>query len=181
MFTATVDFSGYRVARDLTIRTLEFGVRDAAREGAEEGAAEAKRSGRFQNRTGRLRAGIVARFVNSSQNSATWEILSAEHYSRYLEEGTRPHEIWPKAAHGSQGPLRNGQTRRATGKGPHEHIVGRGIALRWVSGGTTHFAGHVFHPGTSPDPFIGPGYLKAERVMYATIESCFAKAEQYWK
>lgn len=181
MYTCHVDQSVFDRVVERTIETLEFGVRDAARNAAEEGAAEAKRSGRFQNRSGQLRANIVAKFLRSNGRSATWEILSPTFYSRFVEEGTRPHEIWPKAAHGSQGPLRPGQTRRATGKGPHEHIVGRGIALRWVDGGGQHFARMVHHPGTAADSFMSYGYFKAERVLYAEIHVGIAKAGALWR
>lgn len=181
MFSATVDLSGFRNQVKRTIQTLEFGVRDAARAAAEEGAIEAKNSGRFKNRTGNLRGNIVAHFLRSNGNSAQWEILSSATYSQYVESGTRPHEIWPKAGHGLKGPLRNGQTRRATGKGPHEHIVGRGTALRWVSGGVTHFAAMVHHPGTTADPFMSAGYLKAERVLYREAEIAIAKAGALWR
>lgn len=181
MFTASVDLSGFDRVVDRTIETLGFGVRDAVREAAEQGAAEAKRSGRFQNRTGNLRANIVAHFLRSNGSSAQWEILSPTFYSRFVEVGTKAHEIWPKAAHGSQGPLRSGQSRRATGKGPHEHIVGRGQALRWVNGSGEHFARMVHHPGTAADPFFGPAYLKAERVLYSELHVGIAKAGALWR
>lgn len=180
MFTASVDDYGYQSLVDRTIEALEFGVRDAVRNAAQEGAEEARHSGRFKNRTGNLRAWIVADFLRSNGRSAQWEILSRAPYSKFVEEGTRPHEIWPKAAHGSVGPLRPGQSRRASGKGPHEHIVGRGVMLRWTAGGQTFFARMVHHPGTRPDPFMGPAYLKAEAVLYRELEVMIYKAGRLW-
>lgn len=180
-FTTYVDHSEFDRVTIRTLETLEFGVRDAVRNAAEEGAAEAKRSGRFKDRTGQLRANIVANFLRSNGISATWEILSPTFYSRFVEEGTRPHDIWPKAGYGSQGPLRPGQTRRASGKGPHEHIVGRGLALRWVDASGPHFARMVHHPGTQPDSYMSYGYFKAERVLYAEIHVGIAKAGDLWR
>ena len=161
MLHAELDLSEFRSNVGRTLDTLDVGRRKAVGSAAVESAQYARANAPFKDRTGQLRSGIVARFLNSDGNSVLWELLSPMPYTRYVEEGTRPHDIWPKAAHGLKGPLRNGQTRRATGKGPHEHIVGRGIALRWVSGGITHFAAMVHHPGSRPYPFMGPAYLKA--------------------
>jgi hypothetical protein len=180
MLVAEIDLSDFRAAVAETQRALELGRRKAVAAAAIEAAQYARAIGPFKDRTGQLRSGIVARFLNSDGNSVLWELLSPMPYSRYVEEGTRPHEIWPKAAHGLKGPLRNGQTRRATGRGPHEHIVGRGIALRWVSGGVTHFARMVHHPGTPPLPFIGPAYLKAQAVLEREFELMFGVVASLW-
>jgi hypothetical protein len=180
MFTASVDLSGFRQQVARTVEGLETGVRDAVRNAAQEGAHEAITASRFKNQTGNLRSNIVADFVRSNGRSAQWEILSRMPYSKFVEEGTRPHEIWPKAGYGLKGPLRNGQTRRATGKGPHEHIVGRGQALRWVSGGQVFFARMVHHPGTAAYPFMGLAYIKAEAVLYREIYVGIDKVARYW-
>jgi len=180
MFTAEIDFSDYRAAVAETQRALELGRRQAVAAAAIEGAQYARAIGPFKDRTGQLRSGIVARFLNSGGNSVLWEILSPAPYSEFVENGTRPHDIWPKAAHGLKGPLRNGQTRRATGRGPHEHIVGRGIALRWVSGGVTHFASMVHHPGSKPYPFAGPAYLKAQAVLEREFDLMFGVVARIW-
>lgn len=180
MFTASIDFSEFRQAVAETKRQFDIGQRKAVASAAIEAAQYARANGPFKDRTGQLRSGIVARFLNSNATSVLWELLSPMPYSQYVESGTRPHEIWPKASHGLKGPLRNGQTRRATGKGPHEHIVGRGQALRWVSGGVTHFAAMVHHPGSRPYPFIGPAYLKAQAVLERELELLFGVVAKIW-
>ncbi len=180
MFTCTVDLSAFRKAARLSIEAVHTGVRDAARNAAEEGAEHAKAVGRFKDITGHLRKSIVAEFLSSNVSSAKWMILAGADYAAFVEYGTKPHEIWPKAGHGSKGPLRNGQTRRATGKGPHEHVVGRGRALRWVNGGKTFFAAMVHHPGSASSPFMGPAYLKAEAVLYRDLESIGDKLVRIW-
>lgn len=181
MFSIAIDQSAFERIVARTVEALEFGVRDSVRNAADAGVAEAKRSGRFKNRTGFLRSNIVARFIRSNGRSAQWEILSAAPYSTFIEKGTRPHEIWPKARYGMKGPLRNDQTRRASGRGPHEHVVGRGSVLRWVgSDGQTHFAAMVHHPGTKPDPFMAPAFYRANRVILRELDAMIAKAAHLW-
>lgn len=180
MLHAELDLSEYRTQAARTLDTLELGRRKAVASAAVEAAQYARAIGPFKDRTTQLRTGITARFLSSDGNSVVWELLSPMPYSRYVEEGTRPHDIWPKAAHGLKGPLRQGQTRRATGKGPHEHIVGRGIALRWVSGGITHFAAMVRHPGSRAMPFMGPAYLKAQAVLEREFELMFGLVAKLW-
>ncbi len=180
MFEASLDISEFRSCVAETKQAIELAKRKAVASAAIEGAQHAKSTGAFKDRTTNLRTGITARFLSSGGDGVLWELLSAMPYSRYVEEGTRPHEIWPKAAHGLKGPLRNGQTRRATGKGPHEHIVGRGIALRWVSGGVTHFARMVHHPGTRAMPFMGPAFLKAQAVLEREFELLFGVVAKIW-
>lgn len=164
-----------------TREAIVTGMHTAIKAGAEAGRDASKSSTLFKDHSGRLRSEIVARLLERDSRSVTWEILSGAPYSRYVEEGTQPHDIRPKAAHGLKGPLRQGQTRRATGKGPHEHIVGRGRALRWVDGGGTHFAAVVHHPGTSPRPFAGQGYTAAERRIYAELDLMLERVHRIWQ
>lgn len=180
MFTCSIDLSAYRKAARLTIEAIHTGVRDAVINAAEEGAEHAKIVGKFKDQTGNLRRSIKADPVSSNIVGAKWMIHSNMPYAAYVEYGTKTHEIWPKASHGLKGPTRNGQTRRATGKGPHEHIVGRGRALRWVNGGKTFFAAHVSHTGSKSFPFMGPAYLKAEAVIYRELESIGDKLVRIW-
>lgn len=181
MLTCSVDLSGFRRAAKETITAVQTGARDAARNAAQEGARHAKDVGPFKDRTGNLRNHIFADYESSNVWGAKWVINSPEKYSAFVELGTKPHEIWPKAGNKLKGPVRNGQTRRATGKGPHEHIVGRGRALRWISGGITHFAAYVRHPGTRPYPFMGPALLKAEAVLYRELEAIGDKLARIWR
>lgn len=180
MFAASLDLSGFHQAVEETKKQIDLGQRKAVASAAIEGAQYARAIGPFKDRTGQLRSGIVARFLNSGGNSVLWEILSPMPYSQFVESGTRPHDIWPKASHRFKGPLRNGQTRRATGKGPHEHIVGRGLALRWMVGGVSVFAAMVHHPGSRTYPFAGPAYLKAQAVLEREFELLFGVVARIW-
>jgi len=62
-------------------------------------------------------------------------VARAEH-ALYVHEGTRPHVIYPRNPGG---------------------------VLSWVSGGARHFARHVFHPGTKPNPFLKRGLERTKR------------------
>lgn len=155
---------------------LQDAVPYAARVAAQEGAAQARASGRFKDRTGNLRGKIVARFVRGSGQSVTWQILAGASYSKFVNDGTRPHEIWPKAQNGYSGPTRKGQSRRAD----NDVGVGRGHALRWVSGGQNVFARMVHHPGTQPANYMSPAYFKAEAVLYREIYVGIDKVSQLW-
>lgn len=181
MLTASLDLSQFRADVERTRRTIKLGIARGVGKAAAEGAQEAKRSGRFKNRTGELRRSIVARFLSDTGASVEWEILSPARYSKFIEEGTRPHDIWPKAGHGLKGPLRSGQTRRATGKGPHEHIVGRGQALRFMVGGRWVFARMVHHPGAAADPYMSQAYTKGFAVLVRELETMTANVANIWR
>lgn len=180
MLTCEIDLTGFRRAAQRSIDTIHTGVRDAVRAAAEEGAQYAKDVGSFKDKTGNLRAHIRAEPVSSNIVGSVWAIVSPEKYSVFVENPTKAHRIYPKAGYNLKGPVRNGQTRRATGKGPHESVVGRGRALRWTSGGTTFFAAWVDHPGTKGFPFLGPALQKAERVMYRELETIATKLRSIW-
>jgi hypothetical protein len=180
MFNASLDLSEFRELAEKSRRTIKLFIARGVGKAAAEGAAEAK-TGHFKDRTGRLRSEIKARFLRTDGMSVEWELLSPTPYAKFVEEGTRPHDIWPKAGHNLKGPVRNGQTRRATGKGPHEHIVGRGIALRFMMGGRWIFRRMVKHKGSRPYPFMGLGYLKAERVLWREMALMEQQLENIWR
>jgi hypothetical protein len=153
MFTATVDLSSFRRVAAKSIERLQTGVRDAVRNAAQEGAEEAKRVGRFKDHTGKLRSGIVAEYIRSSDSSARWDIVSKMKYSKFVEQGTRPHVIVPV----------------------------RALALRFVINGQVIFARKVNHPGSKPYPFMGPAYLKAEGVIYREVGSAAQIVQRFWE
>jgi hypothetical protein len=134
---------------------LERLTRDAVHAAAKVTTAKAKR-GNFKDHTRQLRSTIKSTILGQRGAWYMAEVLAPKPYASFVENGTEAHDIWPKAAHGLKGPLRNGQTRRATGKGPHEHIVGRGIALRFKIGGREVFARYIHHPGSRAIPFMEP-------------------------
>jgi hypothetical protein len=149
------------------------GIRGGVKRAIDEGVAEAKARHAFKSQSGNLESQIKAILEISTPGGAIGVIASDAHYSSFVEEGTGPHDIWPKEGHGVIGPMRSGQSRRAkTDIGTHR------VALRWQSGGRTVFARMVHHPGSMPYPFMGIAYLKAESVLYREIESAIAECER---
>lgn len=113
------------------------------------------KQGKFKDHSGQLRANISSRYVGNRGGWFSVDVVSSMPYASFVNDGTMAHDIWPKAVHNLKGPLRSGQTRRATGKGQHEFIVGRGLALRWKdAAGIAHFAKMVHHPGSKAIPFM---------------------------
>ncbi len=122
----------------------------AVREACERGKQVAKK-GRFKDRTGQTRSRIRTSDFRVSAHSVSGTFESPALHSNILENGRKGgYIIYPKASWGAKkSTLKPGQTRRARGKGPHEYIVGRGIALRWKEGGETYFA-RLVSPGPAP-------------------------------
>ena len=154
MLTVDIDLSEFHAQVGRTLDELGHGIQIAVGHAAQEGAAEAKRSTEFKDRTGKLRAGIVARLAQVTHRGSTWEIFSPMPYSRFVEEGTRAHVIEANNA-----PM-----------------------LHWQDeSGDHHFAKRVFHPGTSPHVFMGQAYFKAERVLYAQMDLVMRTIERIWQ
>lgn len=152
MLTVSLDLSGFHEYANRSRLIIQRGMTLAVSKAATEGAEEARSAGRYQDRTGQLRAGIKARRFRTTLGSVTWEILSPALYSKFVEEGTRPHDIRPVNAQ----------------------------ALRFVIGGRLVFASVVHHPGGRPYPFMSQGLLKAERVMTRELEIMEADLAQLW-
>lgn len=176
MFTCSVDTSGYQALVKKTINTIQTGVYAAARIAAQHGAAHARAVGSFKDQTGNLRKGIKAKYVSSNQYGAKWAIVSTEKYSNFVEWGTAPHDIHPKAQNGFSGPTRKGQSRRAD----NDVGVGRGHALRWKVGGVNHFARMVHHPGSRSHPFMWPGMFKAEASLRRSMGVIVEHVSRMW-
>lgn len=146
---------------------IRRGVERAVTEGAEEARSH------IHSVSGRLAEKTTGRVEVSAPGGATGVIEAGTEYASFVEEGTEPHAILPKAAAGLVGPLPEGQSRRKRGTGAPRSF------LSWVGAdGAQHFAREVHHPGTQPHPFLGPAYLKAERVLEAEAELGIARAQE---
>jgi hypothetical protein len=176
LLTCKIDLDFYRGQVAKTVNEIQIGVLRASRIAAQEGAAWAKSFGKFQDRTGNLRGNIRAKYVSGNQNGSKWSIVSPEKYSAFVEKGTKPHEIWPKAQNGFSGPTKRGQSRRAD----NDVGVGRGHALRWVVGGQSFFAKMVKHPGAKPHPFMMPAFFKAELVLWRELMAIEQNVRRLW-
>ncbi len=166
-----------------TRHLMALGTRRAVQLAGNAGAVHARSEHPHKVRTGRLTSPAELRFeLRQADDAGSWGyLINYTPYGAYVEYGTKPHKIFPKAAHGMIGPTREGQTRRATGKGPHEHIVGRGLALRFMVGGRIVFARYVNHPGTQALPFLRPAAEYAALVLVRETEThTFASIAKLW-
>lgn len=118
-------------------------------------------TGYWVRRSGRTSAS----FAITRHDQLVFRIGSASKIARFLNDGTRPHAIWPKAGRGFQGPVRQGQSRgrkRAPGQ-----------VLRFVANGAVVFARRVRHPGTARLGFEG---IEARRANSVTLPALMREA-----
>lgn len=176
MFTVEIN-TGELVQAWVGVRAaVRAGVRKGVTQGVSEGAEEARTRHTFANRTTNLEKSIVGRLtgnrtsvgaVDGTNNRVgRWkvsnidgetdgaqfgEIHAGMPYASFVENGTKPHMIFPK----------------------------RATVLSWIpiGGGARVFARWVNHPGSKPYPFMSLGYLKCERVMIREIEVGVANAQ----
>ena len=174
MLRASLDASDFRRCVARTKKELSVTLVRAVNRAAAAARDEAKR-GRFKDRTGRLRAQIRTDSAVSTAAEAYTYVVSGAGHSRFVEYGTQPHVIRPKAGHGFIGPISAGQSRRkATDIGTHR------VALRWYVGGKPVFARYVRHPGSAPYPFMRPAAALAEVVLREELRSGFVSIEAIW-
>jgi hypothetical protein len=172
-----VDVDGLRdLERDWrdALEVVSDGVRKGVRLAVEEGPDEARRLHQYKDRSGKLTRSIKGRVLVSAPGGAVGEIIARPRYASFVENGTRPHDIWPKTGYGTMGPLRPGQSRRRL-----KDVGTHRVALRWVGpDGRFRFARMVRHPGSKPHPFMSFAFLKAERVVLREIERAVALARR---
>lgn len=171
MLKVDLDDGDLRAAFHKAEESLAGDIRRAVAIAATEGADAAR--ARAPRKSGRLQSGIRADLRGISATEPTAWIVSDAPYSAYVEEGTKPHWIRPKAAKGFVGPLYESQSRRRSGR-PR-------VVLRFEVGGTVFFRPVVHHPGTSPHPFMGPAYFKAEAVLQREIELALVRAQRFFE
>lgn len=171
MFTAELE-GAEQLAHDWVRvdHAVHAGCRSGVDLGTREGAHDARAGHRFKNRTGKLERSIDGSLTEVRSDEIKGVIIAKARYASFVENGTRPHEIRPKAGAGFVGPLPKGQSRRRGS--------GAKAVLAWQSGGVWHFARRVMHPGTTALPFMGIAYLKCERVMIREIEVGVARAQR---
>lgn len=157
-------------ATDALGAEAERRVRAACINGVERGLRTAVSYARvdhtYRDRTGALTASIASNY-STGPAGASGHIEATAPHASFVEQGTKPHMIWPKAGEGTVGPVRQGQSRRTSGDiGTHR------VALRWFEEGSTkpRFARFVRHPGTAPMPFIGPASEVAGEVILGEVD-----------
>ena len=176
MFTLTIDSEELVQAWVGVRAAVRAGVRRGVSDGVKEGAQEAREKHVFKNRTGDLERSITGRLTatrtsvgassGSNQRIGAYKVENLDGeidgaqfgviqatmpYASFVENGTRPHMIFPK----------------------------RATVLSWIGyDGGRVFARFVRHPGTRPFPFMSFAYLKCERAMVREIYRGVANAQQ---
>lgn len=181
MLSMTLDTSQFDHRVEQTIQRLRANIESSCRVAGKAGVAEARR-GQFKDHTFQLRGTIRWQIVGWTGNRFVISIEAPAAYASFVEWGTKPHEIWPKAGYNAKkSSLHSGQTRRGRGAGPHEHVVGRGQALRWKDGsGEVHFARMVHHPGSRPYPFMFPAQFQAVETLRESLWSNIHSLSTIW-
>lgn len=180
----TFDLRGFRALAVGTRHIIAQGTARAVRIALTESADYARSHHPHKRRTGLLTSKqmLYSEMRQADERGAWGYLINRAPYARPIEYGAKAHPIFPKAGFNLKGPVREGQTRRASGKGPHEHIVGRGIALRFRVGGRIVFARMVRHPGNRPFPFMHPAAQHgAEVIRRETEQQTFRLAAQLWE
>lgn len=144
---------------------LRSRLNQAVEHAIEVGTDKARHDHRWVSRTGETEAAIVSNYSVTGDGAHGTILVESENALR-LNDGTAPHEIRPKEGEGFKGPTRRGQSRRKK-----DDIGTHRVALRWVDGGTTHFAAVVHHPGTEADPFLDRAADAAFDALDAGIEA----------
>lgn len=179
-----VDLKDFRAKMVGTRRVIEAGTARAVRIALDEGANYARSHHPHKRRTGELTSSdnLYGEMRRADSSGAWGYLINKTPYARCVEFGTKAHDIWPQAQHDLIGPVRApNQKRRAWGKGPHMHVVGRGLALRFKVGGRTVFAKRVRHPGGRPYPFMHPAAQYARTVIERETENVtFVRAASIW-
>lgn len=154
----------------------------AVQRACDEGVRTAKR-GTFKDRTGQLRATINASIIGWRGNTFWMQIHAPMPYAHFVDVGTEAHDIYPKVSGytGMTGPLRKGQSYRSTTSG--EHVVGRGIALRWKDeAGNEFFRRVVHHPGTQANNFFANAIIATRnRLARELLNGEFVNVRSVWK
>jgi len=127
---------------------IQRGCLEAVQDACLDGAEHARSVGAFKDQTGELRRSIKAFPARRTAGGAEGSFGTPLHRGVYVENDTKAHTIRPRNAK----------------------------MLRWESDGAVHFARVVQHPGTRGKPFMGPGAIKAEGVLYARAELLSARA-----
>lgn len=123
---------------------LEKTCRHAVSAAVKAAKATALSTKKYQDRTGDLTKSIHGHITASGKTWATGVFEATSEHAVFVDEGTKPHVIRPKA--------------------------GKYLAFPGKSGGTV-FAREVNHPGTKPDGFFERGVDAAVKVLDAEVEA----------
>lgn len=173
MLDFLVDMRDFQALRRKTIELMARGTARAVKVALDEGADYARKNFRHTRRTGEATSpdnvfGVLRRV---DMRGAEGELVNMAPHARFLEEGTKAHDILPLNYHWGQN-TRGRPTSRVSGKRVNVAAgVGRGMALRFTIGGRVIFRRHVRHPGTRALPFMQPAAEFAGTVIERETET----------
>jgi hypothetical protein len=175
-FHATPDFREFDQCVARTKNELAHQLRQGVTGAGAEVVAHVRSNAPFKDRTGALRRGVHVERTTATPRSVDAWVVSPQYYAAYVEFGTRPHEIWPKAPHGTRKAKRrpNQSAREASDIGTHR------VALRWYVGGRPVFARMVNHPGSKPYPFMQPARDYAQQWLVMELDEGFYRLQAIW-
>jgi hypothetical protein len=139
-----------------TQHVVALGTRRATQLALQAGAVRARSEHKHTKRTGRLTspAELRGELRNADSNGAWGYLINYTPYGAYIEYGTKPHKIYPKASGG---------------------------VLRFARGGSIVFARYASHPGNAPMPFMQPAAEYAGLVLVRETENyTFAMVAKLW-
>lgn len=161
-----------RDCEDVTLQ-LKREVFAAVSAGVKIGEETAKSVHQWQNRSGATERSIRGRVIYTTTESTEGELVCTVPHASFLEEGTKPHTIMPRARVGGFiGPLKRRQRRlRALGPGSRNVLV-----FDWR--GQRRFFASVWHPGTKPMRFMAPAYQRCEVVITQHLVECVPRLQK---
>jgi hypothetical protein len=171
MFKLDLDTGDFESAkRRFRTELVELQYR-AVGEGSRLAVAEARKAGSFQDRTGELRASIRVISPRRTGDKVQGGFEATAKHATFVEDGTKAHLVRPIDYQTLKGGARHTVGVRAGRQVKNATVgVGRGQYLRFYIGGRVVFAREVHHPGTKPDPFMGPASVIATVRMQQIIE-----------
>lgn len=180
-FAETVDLSELERTRRKMMARVPHELATATAHAAGEGVKFAKSHAPFKDRSGNLRRSIHVEHTSSGARDAEASFISPQFYAVFVEKGTKAHDIYPKAAHGTpKAQLRKGQSvREKTDIGTHR------VALRWYPGGDNsgkpRFARWLRHKGSKPYPYMQPAQEAARAELLTQLELAAMRLGAVWE
>jgi hypothetical protein len=173
--TAIRDFDSLPSDFAVLDRLLTNGMRHAVHEATRAVFVKARHEHSWQSRTGQTDNEILY-FMQDVSDGTKGTVASTSALTFILNDGSRAHLIWPKAAHGTAKKNLN-WNQKTHGKG---HSGGARVALRIPMGGGFIFRPYVQHPGTAPTRFMDNAADLADEMLDDIVDKHIDRALGMW-